>query len=77
VLERIVDLVGELATPNRVASLSGAGRVSRLHHEAFDVAVEQVVVVVVGRAEGKKVLENVARCLFEEIVLVSYFKMSF
>jgi hypothetical protein len=55
-----VDLVGELPTPNRVATLPGAGRVSRLDHEALDVSVEQVVVVVVGRAEGKKVLENVA-----------------
>ena len=69
-----MDLVGELATPNRVATLPGAGRVSRLHHEAFDVAVEQVVVVVVGRAEGKKVLENVARCLFEGNFLVSFLK---
>ena len=53
-----MDLVREFSAPNRAATLTRAGGVPRLDHEPFDVSVEQVVVVVVGSAEGKKVLEN-------------------
>lgn len=39
-------LVWKRASPDAVAAFAGASRVAGLHHEAFDVAVEEVVIVV-------------------------------
>ena len=56
-LQRVVNLVDELPAPDRIPAFSSSCRVSRLNHEALDVAVEQAVVVVVGGAQREKVLE--------------------
>lgn len=55
-LERVHDLVVKGFAPDAGALLAGARRVPGLHHEAPDVAVEEVVVVATARAEGQEVL---------------------
>lgn len=52
----IHDLIFELVTPDRLAALASAGWVPRLHHESFDVSVNQHTVVVVARCQCKEIL---------------------
>ena len=53
-----MNLVDKLPAPDRVSAFSGSCWVARLDHEALDVAVEEAVVVVVGSAQRKEVLEK-------------------
>lgn len=58
VFERRHELVLEVATPDRLAAGSGAGRIARLHHEALDDPMEYVPVVVAILAVHAKVLHR-------------------
>ncbi len=53
-----MDFVRKFPTPNRGPSFAGARGVTRLDHETLDVAMKQVVVVVIRRSEGKEVLKR-------------------
>lgn len=57
-LECRAHLVREGPAPDAVSALAGAGWVAGLHHEAFDVAVEEAVVIVARRAVGEEVLRS-------------------
>lgn len=54
-LERGLDLIGEGFPPDALPTLSGAGGVTRLDHEACDVAVEFYAVVCACCAVGEEV----------------------
>lgn len=65
VLERRVNLVGELFAVDGSAAAAGAGRVSALNHEVGDDAVEDGAVVVAAADEGGEVVAGLGgvRCV--------------
>lgn len=63
----VVELVLELAIPDRCAALAAATGIARLHNEALDVAMEQAAVVVVAGAQREEVLARFRAILAEEL----------
>ena len=64
-----VELVSDPSSPNTLASFACAGRVSSLHHEVFDVAVEHAAVVIVARGQGQEVLSNLGHEVAADLAL--------
>lgn len=56
VFQVLLQLVLEFASVYRLATLSGAGRVTCLYNESFDVPMKQASVVVVAGAKSEEVL---------------------
>lgn len=69
VLERLAELVGELAAPDGGAALAGARGVAALDHEPLDVAVEHRAVVVAARAQRQEVLRRPGHLVAEHLAL--------
>ena len=51
-------LIFKLPAPNGRTSFPSVCRISRLDHESFDVSMEDTAIIVVTRAESKKVLTS-------------------
>ena len=54
----LVDFIVKLAAPTAGTALARTSRIAGLHHEAFDVAVEETAIVVVRRGECEEVLRG-------------------
>lgn len=57
-LQSSAKFVSKLCAPDRVSAFARSCGVACLNHEAFDVAVEQVVIIVSARTQCQKVLLN-------------------
>lgn len=56
VTQIVLEFILEFAIPYRSTSFAGSGRVTCLHNEALDVAVEQIVCVIITGAQSQEVL---------------------
>lgn len=68
-LQSSAKLVSKLFTPDRVSAFARSCGVACLDHEALDVAVEQVVIIVSACAQCQKVLGCLGYALAEDLQL--------
>lgn len=74
--EVIFKLILELTVPYGSSAFAGACRITRLDNEAFDVAMEQTVVVVITGAQGQEVLAGLGAIIAKQLQFdVSYVRV--
>lgn len=63
----VLEFILEFAIPYRSASFAGSSWVAGLHNEALDVAMEQVIVVVITGAKGQEVFAGLRAVVAKQL----------